>query len=62
MPVIGDSVAPFMAGPDTDPAAVQAADSLAFLSDDPSAAAEEIYRRREEFGFSDFVFGFLEVV
>ena len=57
VPVIGDSVAPFMAGPDTDPAAVRAADSLAFLPSDPSAAAEEIQRRREEIGFSYFVFG-----
>jgi hypothetical protein len=46
-----------MAGPDTDPAAVRAADSLAFLPTDPSAAAEEIQRRREEIGFSYFVFG-----
>jgi alkanesulfonate monooxygenase SsuD/methylene tetrahydromethanopterin reductase-like flavin-dependent oxidoreductase (luciferase family) len=57
VPVIGDSVAPFMAGPDTDPAAVRAADSLAFLPSDPSAAAEEIQRRCDEFGFSYFVFG-----
>ena len=57
VPVIGDSVAPFMAGPDTDPAAVRAADSLAYLPSDPSAAAEEIQRRREEIGFSYFVFG-----
>ena len=57
VPVIGDSVAPFMAGPDTDTAAVRAADSLAFLPSDPSAAAEEIQRRREEIGFSYFVFG-----
>jgi alkanesulfonate monooxygenase SsuD/methylene tetrahydromethanopterin reductase-like flavin-dependent oxidoreductase (luciferase family) len=57
VPVIGDSVAPFMAGPDTDPAAVRAADSLAYLPCDPSAAAEEIQRRREELGFSYFVFG-----
>jgi hypothetical protein len=57
VPVIGDSVAPFMAGPGTDPAAVRAADSLAFLPSDPSAAAEEIQRRRDEFGFSYFVFG-----
>ena len=57
VPVIGDSVAPFMAGPDTDTAAVRAADSLAYLSSDPSAAAEEIQRRREEIGFSYFVFG-----
>jgi hypothetical protein len=53
--VIGDAVAPFMAPPDTDPAALRAADSLAILPDDP--AAEEIQRRREEIGFSYFVFG-----
>jgi alkanesulfonate monooxygenase SsuD/methylene tetrahydromethanopterin reductase-like flavin-dependent oxidoreductase (luciferase family) len=57
VPVIGDSVAPFMAGPDTDTVAVRAADSLAYLPADPSAAAEEIQRRREEIGFSYFVFG-----
>src|SRR5919202_3121813 len=55
--VIGDTVAPFMAPPDTDPAAVRAADSLAMLPDDPAATAEEIQRRREEIGFSYFVFG-----
>ena len=55
--VIGDGVAPFMAPPDTDPAALRAADSLAILPDDPVAAAEEIQRRREELGFSYFVFG-----
>jgi alkanesulfonate monooxygenase SsuD/methylene tetrahydromethanopterin reductase-like flavin-dependent oxidoreductase (luciferase family) len=55
--VIGDAVAPFMAPPDTDPAALRAADSLAILPDDPAAAAEEIQRRREEIGFSYFVFG-----
>jgi alkanesulfonate monooxygenase SsuD/methylene tetrahydromethanopterin reductase-like flavin-dependent oxidoreductase (luciferase family) len=55
--VIGDTVAPFMAPPDTDPAALRAADSLAVLPDDPAAAAEEIQRRREEIGFSYFVFG-----
>jgi alkanesulfonate monooxygenase SsuD/methylene tetrahydromethanopterin reductase-like flavin-dependent oxidoreductase (luciferase family) len=55
--VIGDTVAPFMAPPDTDPAAVRAADSLAMLPDDPAAAVEEIQRRREEIGFSYFVFG-----
>ena len=55
--VIGDAVAPFMAPPDTDPAALRAADSLAVLPDDPAAAAEEIRRRREEIGFSYFVFG-----
>jgi alkanesulfonate monooxygenase SsuD/methylene tetrahydromethanopterin reductase-like flavin-dependent oxidoreductase (luciferase family) len=57
VPVIGDLVAAFMAGPDTDPAAVRAADSLAYLPSDPSAAAEEIQRRRAEIGFSYFVFG-----
>src|SRR4051794_21816593 len=57
VPVIGDAVAPFMAGPDTDPAAIRAADSVAFLPSDPAAAAEEIQRRREEMGFSYFVFG-----
>jgi alkanesulfonate monooxygenase SsuD/methylene tetrahydromethanopterin reductase-like flavin-dependent oxidoreductase (luciferase family) len=55
--VIGDTVAPFMASPDTDPAALRAADSLAILPDDPAAAAEEIQRRREEIGLSYFVFG-----
>ncbi len=55
--VIGDNVAPFMAPPDTDPAALRAADSLAVLPDDPAAATEEIQRRREEIGFSYFVFG-----
>jgi len=57
VPVIGDAVAPFMAPPDTDPAALRAADSLAILPDNPAAAAEEILRRREEIGFSYFVFG-----
>lgn len=57
VPVIGDAVAPFMAPPDTDPAALRAVDSLAVLPDDPAAAAEEIQRRREELGFSYFVFG-----
>jgi alkanesulfonate monooxygenase SsuD/methylene tetrahydromethanopterin reductase-like flavin-dependent oxidoreductase (luciferase family) len=55
--VIGDTVAPFMAPPDTDPAALRAVDSLAILSDDPAAAAEEIQRRREEIGFSYVVVG-----
>ena len=39
------------------PAALHAADSLAVLPDHPAAAAEEIQRRREEIGFSYFVFG-----
>ena len=55
--VIGDRVAPFMAPPDTDPAVPRAVGSLAMLPDDPGAAAEEIHRRREELGFSYFVFG-----
>src|SRR5204863_2398642 len=55
--VIGDAVAPFMAPPDTDPAALRAADSLEVLPGDPAAAAAEIQRRREEIGFSYFVFG-----
>jgi hypothetical protein len=57
VPIIGDAVAPFMAPPDTDPAALRAADSLATLPHDPAAAADEIQRRREEIGFSYFVFG-----
>jgi len=55
--VIGDRVAPFMAPPDTNPAALRAVDSLAILPSDPAAAAEELQRRREELGFSYFVFG-----
>jgi hypothetical protein len=55
--VIGDAVAPFMAHPSIDPAALRAVDSLLVLPDDPAAAAEEIQRRREELGFSYFVFG-----
>ncbi|KNX39235.1 LLM class flavin-dependent oxidoreductase [Luteipulveratus halotolerans] len=57
VPVVGDGVAPFMAGPDTDAAAVRAADSLAHLPSDPAAATDEILRRREELGFSHFVLG-----
>jgi alkanesulfonate monooxygenase SsuD/methylene tetrahydromethanopterin reductase-like flavin-dependent oxidoreductase (luciferase family) len=57
VPVIGDGVAAFMAPPDTDPAALRASDSLAILPSDPAAAAEEIQRRRDEIGFSYFVFG-----
>ncbi len=55
--VIGDRVAPFMAPPDTDPNVARAVGSLAMLPDEPAAAAEEIQRRREELGFSYFVFG-----
>jgi hypothetical protein len=46
-----------MAPPDTDPAALRAADSLAILPDDPVAAAEELQRRRDEIGFSYVVCG-----
>ena len=57
VPVIGDTRAAFMAPPDTDIAALRAAGSFAVLPSDPAAAAEEIQRRREEAGFSYFVFG-----
>ncbi|HET9259724.1 MAG TPA: LLM class flavin-dependent oxidoreductase [Acidimicrobiia bacterium] len=57
VPVVGNSVAPFMAPPDTNPDVLRAVDSLAILPSDPSAAAEEIQRRREEIGFTYFVFG-----
>lgn len=59
VPVVGDAVAPHMAPPPpyTDPAALRAADALTVLPDDPAAAAEEIQRRREEIGFSYFIFG-----
>lgn len=56
VPVVGDSVGAHMTGPDTDIAALRAADAMTVLSDDPVAAAEEIQRRREEIGFSYFVF------
>jgi alkanesulfonate monooxygenase SsuD/methylene tetrahydromethanopterin reductase-like flavin-dependent oxidoreductase (luciferase family) len=55
--VVGDAVSPFMAPPDTDPAALRAADSLLVLPSDPAAATEEILRRREEGGFSYIVVG-----
>jgi alkanesulfonate monooxygenase SsuD/methylene tetrahydromethanopterin reductase-like flavin-dependent oxidoreductase (luciferase family) len=57
VPVVGDAVAPFMTTPDTDPAALRAADSLMVLPSDPTAAIEEVLRRREESGFSYFVVG-----
>jgi alkanesulfonate monooxygenase SsuD/methylene tetrahydromethanopterin reductase-like flavin-dependent oxidoreductase (luciferase family) len=57
VPVVGDAVSPFMAPPDTDPAALRAADSLLVLPNDPTAAIEEVLRRREEGGFSYFVVG-----
>jgi alkanesulfonate monooxygenase SsuD/methylene tetrahydromethanopterin reductase-like flavin-dependent oxidoreductase (luciferase family) len=57
VPVVGDAVSPFMTPPDTDPAALRAADSLLVLPSDPTAAIEEVLRRREESGFSYFVIG-----
>ncbi len=57
VPVVGDAVSPFMASPDTDPAALRAADSLLVLPSDPAAATEEVLRRREEGGFSYIVVG-----
>ncbi|MEV5650993.1 LLM class flavin-dependent oxidoreductase [Nocardia sp. NPDC052254] len=57
VPVVGDAVAAHMAPPDIDIAALHAADALTVLPDDPAAAAEEIQRRREEIGFSYFIFG-----
>jgi alkanesulfonate monooxygenase SsuD/methylene tetrahydromethanopterin reductase-like flavin-dependent oxidoreductase (luciferase family) len=57
VPVVGDAVSPFMAPPDTDPAALREADSLLVLPGDPKAAIEEVLRRREEGGFSYFVIG-----
>ncbi|MEL7975917.1 LLM class flavin-dependent oxidoreductase [Isoptericola sp. F-RaC21] len=55
--VVGDTVSPFMAPPDTDTDALRAADSLLQLPADPGAATEEILRRREEGGFSYVVVG-----
>jgi alkanesulfonate monooxygenase SsuD/methylene tetrahydromethanopterin reductase-like flavin-dependent oxidoreductase (luciferase family) len=57
IPVVGGSVSPFMAPPDTDTAALRAADSLAYLPPDPVAAANELRRRREETGITYFAFG-----
>jgi alkanesulfonate monooxygenase SsuD/methylene tetrahydromethanopterin reductase-like flavin-dependent oxidoreductase (luciferase family) len=57
VPVVGDAVSPFMTAPDTDPAALRAADSLLVLPSDQTAAIEEVLRRREESGFSYFVVG-----
>jgi len=58
VPVVGDTVAPFMASArDTDPAALRELDSLAVLPADPAAAAEEVQRRREEIGYSYVVLG-----
>lgn len=55
--VVGDAVSPFMAPPDTDPAALRAADSLMILPADPAAAVDELLRRHEEGRFSYVVIG-----
>jgi hypothetical protein len=57
VPVVGETVAPFMTSPDTSPAALRAADSLMILPSDPAAAVDEILRRREEAGFTYVVIG-----
>jgi alkanesulfonate monooxygenase SsuD/methylene tetrahydromethanopterin reductase-like flavin-dependent oxidoreductase (luciferase family) len=57
VPIVGDAVSPFMAPPDTDVAALRAADSLLVLPSEAAAAVEEIQRRREECGFTYFVVG-----
>ena len=48
---------PFLAPPDTDTAALRAADSLAYLPHDTPAAADELRRRRQQTGVSYFAFG-----
>lgn len=55
--VIGDTAAPYLTSPVVDPAALRAADALETLPEDPPAAVDELQRRREEIGFSYFVFG-----
>lgn len=55
--VVGDTIAPHLAPPDLDTAALRAADSLQVLPPEPAAAVEELLRRREEIGLSYFVFG-----
>lgn len=55
--VVGDTVAPFMAPPDTDPGELRRVASLAYLPDDAQAATDELLRRREELGFSYVVIG-----
>ena len=57
IPVVGDTVSAFMAPPDTDTAALRAADSLGYLPPDPAGAADELRRRREETGVSYYAFG-----
>lgn len=55
--MVGDRVAAFMGPPGTDPAEARRADSLAVLPLDPSAAVDELQRRRDEIGFSYVVIG-----
>jgi alkanesulfonate monooxygenase SsuD/methylene tetrahydromethanopterin reductase-like flavin-dependent oxidoreductase (luciferase family) len=55
--MVGDVPAPFMGPPGIDPEALRAMDSLFSLPDDPAAVIDELLRRREEIGFSYFVFG-----
>ncbi len=57
VPVVGPTVSPFMAPPDTDTDTLRETDSLAYLPHDPRAAADELHRRREELGVSYFAFG-----
>ena len=58
VPVVGTSVAPFMASArEMDPEVLARADSLAVLPSDPEAAVEEVERRREEIGYTYFVIG-----
>lgn len=52
VPAVGEYVELYMTGPDTDPAALRAMDSMLILPDDRSAAIEEILKRREEAGFT----------
>ena len=55
--VIGDTVSPHLAIPDSDPAALRRRTRWRYFRKTRAAATEEIQRRREEIGFSYFVFG-----
>jgi alkanesulfonate monooxygenase SsuD/methylene tetrahydromethanopterin reductase-like flavin-dependent oxidoreductase (luciferase family) len=57
IPIVGATVSPHMAPPNTDTTALREADSLAYLPSDPVAAADELSRRRDETGVSYYVFG-----
>ncbi|HEY8545391.1 MAG TPA: LLM class flavin-dependent oxidoreductase [Acidimicrobiales bacterium] len=57
VPVVGDTFGAHLGVPSPDLAALHAADALEALPADPAAAIEELQRRREEIGFSYFVFG-----